>query len=87
MNRYGEPPDDWECEDREIPQGLMLKVTNGVITDHVHTMVPALHKPVSVQAVARQLNQAYDFGRTNPVRVAVPGYGTYRLGPKGWCVE
>lgn len=84
---YGVPPDRFECVEVEVPTTLKVKADQTVLTPWAHTMTPFIGRKASVVAVARQLNQHYDFGREKCVSVAVPGYGTFRIGPNGWeCV-
>lgn len=84
---YGYPPDPSECVEAEAPPNLKVKADQTVLTPLAHTMSPHIGAKASVAAVARQLNQHYDFGREKCVSVAVPGYGTFFIGPEGWeCV-
>ena len=84
---YGNPPEPSDCVPADLPATLKVKADQTVLTPFAHTMAPAIGRRASVFAVARQLNQHYDFGREKCVSVAVPGYGTFRIGPNGWeCV-
>lgn len=83
--RYGKPPDKSECSDAGQPDFLKLKSDQMVILPDIVGMHEYLGKPVSVTAVARQLNRHFDFGRQGPVNVFVKGYGYFRIGPSGWC--
>ena len=83
--RYGKPPNKSECSDAGQPDFLTLKTTHSLIPPDMPGMMDQLGKPVSVTAVARQLNRKFDFGRQGPVNVFVKGYGYFRIGPNGWC--
>lgn len=84
---YGVPPDHKACHEVVTPEGLSLTTDQRLLHTVVQTgMVPhGLNRPASNVAVARQLQ--LHFKDVLPVRVEVPGRGTFRIGSEGWCVE
>lgn len=83
---YGSPPDWNECADVEPPEGLSVRADQRLITPVALTgMARAVGRPASEVAVARQL--LLHFRENLPVSVNVSGYGTFRLGEEGWCLE
>jgi hypothetical protein len=84
---YGTPPDHRVCREVTPPDGLSLTTDQRILHPMVQTgMVPhGLNRPASNVAVARQLEVLYR--ESLPIRVTVSGYGTFRIGEKGWCVE
>lgn len=84
---YGTPPAHDQCREVGPPDGLSVVTDQRLLHPVVQTgMVPhGLNRPASAVAVARQLGIHFD--DTLPVRVNVPGYGTFRIGSEGWCVE
>ena len=86
MRSYGYPPAIEDCEDATVPASVLLKVDQRILTPVAGTgMAPGgLGRAVPATAVARQLCAAYKWGSEGPVRVAVTGYGTFLIGPRGW---
>ncbi|MCK9598306.1 MAG: hypothetical protein M0R06_04655 [Sphaerochaeta sp.] len=84
---YGVPPEHADCTEVDPPDGLSTTTDQRLLHPVVQTgMVPhGLNRPASAVAVARQLG--VHFGDTLPIRVGVPGYGVFRIGTEGWCVE
>jgi len=87
ITSYGTPPAYEDCLTCEPPDGLKLKLDQTVMLPTAVEMHPQLGRRASVMAVARQLLQAFDFGRVEPVRVQVKGYGEFLIGPDGWCLR
>ena len=89
MNHYGEPPNPQDCKPVEAPPNLVLKLDQRVLTPVAETgMAPgALGRKLLNSAIARQLNLHYHWAVDGPIKVAVPGYGTFYIGPKGWRLK
>lgn len=87
VTKYGYPPEPGICEQAPAPEGLSVRTDQRLLHSVVQTgMVPhGLNRKASAQAVARQLQLHYEDDL--PVAVKVPGYGTFRIGREGWCLE
>lgn len=84
MTRYGYPPAIEDCTEAPVPDGLVVKTSQNIIPPEAEGMHSWLAKPVSAEAIARQLNLVYADSR--PVKVTVKGYGQFLLGDEGWVL-
>lgn len=87
MTSYGYPPDERDCAPTPPPDNLLLVTSTRTVPPGAVGMRDWMRKPVSDEAIARQLNIAFEFGRDEPVAVKVPGRGTFLIGERGWCVK
>lgn len=86
MNRYGYAPDAEDCTPRPAPAGLQTRMTQQYL-GFKPKMIPALNRRLPTVVVARQLLKAYPPARDDNTIVGVEGYGVFRLGIDGWCLD
>lgn len=88
MKQYGYPPAPDQCAEAPVPKSLKEKADTQMLTPVVSSgMVPgALNRPLTNQAIVRQLYKEYAEDLTvGPISVTVGGR-TFYIGEKGWCV-